>query len=116
MTDVGLQFNYKQQFKFILICCTALMIPSFPFDEIKTNSPAYFMYFVFSQRALSHIHLISFIILLKNLYERYAVLNRHLRYSYINLPIQFKLQSSFKLQNPFSYFLDLENDFHMAVK
>lgn len=80
MSDAGLKFNYKKKFKFVLICCAVLLIPCFPFDEINAVSPIYFFYFVFCQRALSHIHLVSFIVLLNNLYERYVVLNQHLRY------------------------------------
>lgn len=99
MAKAGVDLNFEKECRHNWLFCAlpiitafALLVISFAFDvkEYTQN-----IYFVFFQRSMLHASAMSPIILLRNLYERFVLINYHLRY-YFKLSLYYwSLESDF---------------------
>lgn len=88
MAHLGMQINYKKKYRRNWIYCTlpiiSVIILTLLAFATGYNQFSYINCIVFVQRAMLHTSLVSFIILLHCVYERFALVNSYLRYkSYI---------------------------------
>lgn len=90
MANLGMHFNYEKKYQRNWLYCTlpiiiafALLLISFAADIDYTYND----YTVFIQRSMIHVSSITFIILLHSLYERFALINSHLRYYWFHFII-----------------------------